>query len=177
MDACRYGSGCWRPLCPYGHSGGRAARWAALWALLENQEYGSEDERTVERTIDEPPKVNLAESSGEAGSSWSGAHDTTSPAPPISRRTVPRQNPNSQNILMKAKLGPPGPELTTRPASQSLVVKRGLLSSRSTVPQQNPISQSIPLKVPHMARPFVTCGDMFRYVGNPRIESLSRRLR
>ena len=89
MDACRYGSGCWRPLCPYGHSGGRAARWAALWALLENQEYGSEDERTVERTIDEPPKVNLAESSGEAGSSWSGAHDTTSPAdkPPYGATT------------------------------------------------------------------------------------------
>ena len=46
-----------------------------------------------------------------------------------------------------------GPELSTRPAPQSLVVKLGLLSSRSTVLHQNPISQSIPLKVPQMARP------------------------
>ena len=82
-----------------------------------------------------------------------GPEPTTRPAPPISRPTVPRQNPNPQNILMEAKLGLPGPELTTRPASQSLVVKRGLLSSRSTVPQQKPDLAEYSVEGPHMARP------------------------
>ena len=33
MASCRFGDGCWRPLCPYGHSGPRrAARWAVCGA-------------------------------------------------------------------------------------------------------------------------------------------------
>ena len=43
-EPCRYDMGCWRPLCPYGHSGrSRAARWAALWSLLAEQEAQVED--------------------------------------------------------------------------------------------------------------------------------------
>ena len=39
MAPCRLGDVCLRPLCPYRHSGkGRAARWAAVWALLARQE-------------------------------------------------------------------------------------------------------------------------------------------
>ena len=39
VDQIWFGTCCWRPLCPYGHSGrGRAARWAALWSLLAEQE-------------------------------------------------------------------------------------------------------------------------------------------
>ena len=38
-EPCRIDTGCWRPLCPCGHSGrGGAARWAALWSLLAKQE-------------------------------------------------------------------------------------------------------------------------------------------
>ena len=44
MELCRYDMGCWRPLCPYGHSGRRAARWSALWALLAEQEAQIVDE-------------------------------------------------------------------------------------------------------------------------------------
>ena len=36
-DVCLSG-GCWRPLCPCGHSGRRAAKWAAIWNLLAFQE-------------------------------------------------------------------------------------------------------------------------------------------
>ena len=43
MEPCRFDTGCWRPLCPYGHSGrGRAARWGALWSLLAKQEVEKE---------------------------------------------------------------------------------------------------------------------------------------
>ena len=38
MDACRKGSGYWRPLCLNGHREGRAARWAAIWVFLADQE-------------------------------------------------------------------------------------------------------------------------------------------
>ena len=50
MEPCRFDMGCWRPLCPYGHSGrGRAARWAALWSLLAKQE--EEDDFGVVKAI------------------------------------------------------------------------------------------------------------------------------
>ena len=38
MEPCRFDMGCWRPLCPFGHSGRRAARWAALWSHLAMEE-------------------------------------------------------------------------------------------------------------------------------------------
>ena len=50
MEPCRFDTGCWRPLFPYGHSGrGRAARWAALWSLLAKQEV--EDDLEVVKVI------------------------------------------------------------------------------------------------------------------------------
>ena len=67
MEPCRYDMGCWRPLCPYGHSGRRAVRWAALWSFLAMQEEGDENledikervhEHIVEQTVDVPvPRV------------------------------------------------------------------------------------------------------------------------
>ena len=49
MEPCRFDTGCWRPLCPYGHSGrGHAARWAALWSLFAKQE---EDDLEVVKVI------------------------------------------------------------------------------------------------------------------------------
>ena len=67
MEPCRYDMGCCRPLCPYGHSGRRAVRWAALWSFLAMQEEGDENlegfkerfqERIVEQTVDVPvPQV------------------------------------------------------------------------------------------------------------------------
>ena len=54
METCRFDTGCWRPLCPYGHSGrGRAARWAALWSLLAKQEV----EDDFEVVVSVPPVV------------------------------------------------------------------------------------------------------------------------
>ena len=61
MEPCRYDMGCWRPLCPYGHSGRRAVRWAALWSFFAMQEEGDENfegikerfhERNEEQTVD-----------------------------------------------------------------------------------------------------------------------------
>ena len=50
MEPCRYDKGCWRPLCPDGHSGrGRTARWAAVWSLLAKQEV--EDDLEVVKVI------------------------------------------------------------------------------------------------------------------------------
>ena len=43
MEPCRYDMGCWRPLCPFRHSGrARAARWAVVWALIAQQEQSAE---------------------------------------------------------------------------------------------------------------------------------------
>ena len=84
MDACRYGSGCWRPLCPYGRSVCRASGWAAIWSLLAEQEENLEvikvipEERIPEHI--EEQTVDFALSSGEAGSCWFGTNDTTSTA-------------------------------------------------------------------------------------------------
>ena len=56
MEPCRFGTGCWRPLCPFGHSGrGRAARWTALWSLLAKQE--AEDEVILEEHISERTQI------------------------------------------------------------------------------------------------------------------------
>ena len=79
---------CWRPLCPSRHSEARrAARWAAVWTLLAEQERQQIAMKNLERI-----KVNLGEriperiveqivepvvSSGEAGSSGPGADDAT----------------------------------------------------------------------------------------------------
>ena len=49
-EPCRSGGGCCRLLCPLRHSGvGRAARWAAMWALLPAHE--RIDERIVDVTV------------------------------------------------------------------------------------------------------------------------------
>ena len=50
MEPCRFDMGCWRPLCPYGHSGRRAARWAALWRYLEEEKASS---RSTSRSVSE----------------------------------------------------------------------------------------------------------------------------
>ena len=43
MASCRFGGGCWRPLCMYGRSGpSRAARWAGVWSALAALEKGKE---------------------------------------------------------------------------------------------------------------------------------------
>ena len=78
----------------------RAGRWAVVWALLAQQEQSADlpvphvveeilevaehihqeriSENTPKQTVDVPvPKVKLAESSGEAGSSCPRSHDTT----------------------------------------------------------------------------------------------------
>jgi len=45
---------CWRPLCPFRHSGAsRAAKWAAVWTLLARQE-GQEESLEVIKVIPEP---------------------------------------------------------------------------------------------------------------------------
>ena len=51
--------GCWRPLCPFRHSGRRAARWIAVWRLLEKQEEELH-ERIVEQNVDMPvPQITV----------------------------------------------------------------------------------------------------------------------
>ena len=65
IEPCRYDMGCWRPLCPYGHSGrSRAARWAALWSLLAEQEAQAEDvpvPQIVEDAVTIIPKEHISE--------------------------------------------------------------------------------------------------------------------
>ena len=51
MEPFRFDMGCWRPLCPFRHSGRRATRWIAVWRLLaEKEEFSLE--RTGEQTVD-----------------------------------------------------------------------------------------------------------------------------
>ena len=74
MEPCRYDVECWRPLCPFRHSGrARAARWAAVWALLAQHEQSAETvkltpqvqvqdrsaERIQERTLEETADVHV----------------------------------------------------------------------------------------------------------------------
>ena len=55
---CRYGRGCWRPLCPVRHSAAnRAARWARIWCFLTEQEVLE----VVENTLQERFSDNLLE--------------------------------------------------------------------------------------------------------------------
>ena len=55
-EPCRTGGGCWRPLCPFRHSGdSRAARCAAVWALL------AAHDRIDEQIVDVPVPQMLAE--------------------------------------------------------------------------------------------------------------------
>ena len=64
MEPCRYDMGCWRPLCPYRHSGRRAARWAALWSLLAEQEAQIVDvpvPQIVEDAVTIIPKEHISE--------------------------------------------------------------------------------------------------------------------
>ena len=59
MEPCRYDMACWRPLCPFRHSGRRAARWIAVWRLLEKQEEELH-ERIVEQNVDMPvPQITV----------------------------------------------------------------------------------------------------------------------
>ena len=59
MEPCRFDMGCWRPLCPYGHSWRRAARWAALWSFLAMEEDANIHERIVEQTASvSVPQIN-----------------------------------------------------------------------------------------------------------------------
>ena len=56
MEPCRYDMGCWRPLCPYGHSGRRAATWAALWRFLadmEDEASSRSSSRSTSRSVSE----------------------------------------------------------------------------------------------------------------------------
>ena len=48
---CRFDDGCWRPLCPYRHSGrGRAAMWARVWLTLA----AGETEQLAPQGMEEP---------------------------------------------------------------------------------------------------------------------------
>ena len=68
--------------------GVRAARWAAIWSLLAEPEVELH-ERTMKQTVDGPvPHVELAVSSGGAGSSWPGADDTASAAATAAAKSV-----------------------------------------------------------------------------------------
>ena len=85
MDLCRFGTRCWRPLCPYGHacSGKRAREWAETWAFLATQEEADEDEEQIvdlEEEILEVVKDSPRECfpSASAGSSGPGADDASS---------------------------------------------------------------------------------------------------
>ena len=51
-DVCRYGSSCWRLLCPYVHTSGRtrARIWAELWAWLAAVE---DEERVQNRAAEQ----------------------------------------------------------------------------------------------------------------------------
>ena len=53
VSPCRYGAGCWRPLCPYRHSGGgRAAMWARVWKTIVAAE--EVKDISVEKTVEGP---------------------------------------------------------------------------------------------------------------------------
>ena len=60
---CRFDDGCWRPLCPYRHSGrGRAAMWARVWLTLA----AVETERLAPQGVEEAAmKQETVEGMGE----------------------------------------------------------------------------------------------------------------
>ena len=123
VEPCRYGGGCWRPLCPYWHCGAsRAAKWAAVWSVLaefeaqaapapskqivdepvpqivgqivvpvpQRQEEIAEAIQPIppERTSEPIVEQIVAESPGEAGSSWPRASGTASSAVSATTTTV-----------------------------------------------------------------------------------------
>ena len=64
------------------------------------------------------------------------------------RSTGPRQNPNSQRLMVEMGLGSEhlARPMPTLQQSQNLLVKLGFLESQSTVPRQNPNSRCLLLK-------------------------------
>ena len=87
------------------HSGaGRAARWARVWTFLaeheeiievfENSPQERISENVPEQMVDMPfPQVDLAVSSGEAGSPWSRVIDTASAATTAVAKSVGEAQP------------------------------------------------------------------------------------
>ena len=179
MDPCRYGSSCWRPLCPcvhvdgqsYGHGSRQRKKRTRSIVDVPGPQIEADDlpvpqvmkENFEEFKLPQERVVELAESPGEAQSSWSRASATTAAAavatkvaksvcegearPCGMQSTGPRQSLMLKSLV---ELGRLGPEHVARPAptlqqSQGLLVKLNLLNSRSTVPRQipNPISQSV----------------------------------
>ena len=158
MAPCRFGEVCWRPLCPYRHSGkGRAARWAAVWVLLAGQEEElvevvkdiSEEcfsERIVEKTVE------IAGFSKEKDATSAAATAVGESAFGVgllgSQSAVPRRKQFSQCPWLM--LGHLGPGCVTRPASplqqsQILLMKLDLQVLRNIVPQQNQHPQCRPV--------------------------------
>ena len=109
LEPCRFDIACWRPPCPFRHTGaGRAARWAAVWTLLTGQNRPSMCQ--CQRSNSQNLLVKLDLLSQER---------ITRPSPPLlrsqsllvklgfqgSRSTAPRQNPNLQSFLHAADAG------------------------------------------------------------------------
>ena len=118
MDARGYGSGCWRPLCPYGHSGGRAARWAAIWSLLEENVEVIKvipGECIPEHIVEQTPssqnllvKLNLLGSERKIRSAPPLLHSQSLVKLSLlgSQSTVPQlPSEQSQSLLVSVKLG------------------------------------------------------------------------
>ena len=62
LERCRFGSACWRPLCPYVHAHQRARRWAELWNLLADQEEDAPVMQIIpQQSITEKKAVEQAE--------------------------------------------------------------------------------------------------------------------
>ena len=73
IDDCRFGDGCWRPLCPYRHRGaGRATKWARLWTFLASLEEPQVAKENLEATKD-ISQEHIPQPSAEAGSMTSTA--------------------------------------------------------------------------------------------------------
>ena len=136
MEQCRFGTMCWRPLCPYMQVG--AERIVAVPVPQIHEELVDSaqiipQERIVEQTVE------LAESSGEAGSSWFVTNDTTSTASTAVAKSAGETGPSGP--------GANGPTSAATAAVGKPVVKPGSLCPRSTVPRENPSSQVLLEKV------------------------------
>ena len=96
MDPCRYGSSCWRPLCPcvhvdgqsYGHGSRQRKKRTRSIVDVPGPQIEADDlpvpqvmkENFEEFKLPQERVVELAESPGEAQSSWSRASATTAAA-------------------------------------------------------------------------------------------------
>ena len=85
------------PLSRWSHAD-TAARWAAIWSVLADQEEDNLEVIKVnprkcipERIVEQA--VELAETSGEAGFSWSRTNDTTSTASSASQSLLVKLSP------------------------------------------------------------------------------------